>query len=192
MHKQTENDVDHDLLQAVAASDKNAFERLYRRYFKRLSSFAVRVTARPDLSEDVAIDTMMVVWRKAGDFSSKSQVSTWIFGIAHRVALNAVRKSQINGQDDDVDVDDLSSAQSGHEVLEQVFLRDQLGRAMQELSVEQRSVVELTYYYGCTCVEISEIMSCPVGTVKTRMRQARKILKSILSPGQGHKLGATL
>jgi len=59
-----------------------------------------------------------------------------------------------------------------------------LGRALHELSPEQRAVVELTYFYGRSYQEISEIVGCPVNTVKTRMFHARRRLKELL-PGLG-------
>ena len=64
-----------------------------------------------------------------------------------------------------------------------------LGRALGLLPAEQRAVVEMTYYYGLSYQEISEIMGCPVNTVKTRMFHARRRLREIL-PTMGISGGA--
>lgn len=174
------NEIDKQLLTAIASGDKDAFERFYRRYFKKVVGFALRTTANNETAEDVAVDTMMVVWRTAKNFGDRSKVSTWVFGIAYRVALKARAKNKTD-VDDNVELEELPHGSTGMDELERVFLRDQLGRALQSLSIEQRSVIELTYYYGCTYPEIGEIMGCPVGTVKTRMLHARSNMKHILS-----------
>jgi RNA polymerase sigma-70 factor (ECF subfamily) len=71
-------------LAEIARGDRAAFERLYRRYYDRLFRFVLRVTGRINVAEDVINDTMMVIWRKAGEYRAAAKASTWIFGIAYR------------------------------------------------------------------------------------------------------------
>ena len=80
------------LINRVAGKDGTAFEALYRGYYPRLRRFLERVTRRPQIVEEILNDTMLVVWRKAPSYNLRSQVSTWIFGIAFRRALKALRR----------------------------------------------------------------------------------------------------
>ena len=123
---------------------------------------------------------MLVVWRKAGTFDRCSKVSTWIIGIALRRRLKALERA---GDDVPmVDPDQIASpAAFGPEnrLLEQ-DLRTRLARALEALSPEHRTVIQLTYFEGCSYREIAAITGCPVDTVKTRMFHARRRLKALL------------
>lgn len=172
--------VDTDLIAAIAAGDEQALERLYRRYFRKLTGFAVRITERTEIAEEVAMDTLMAVWRGAKGYEGRSRPSTWLFGIAYRIALKARRHARKGPDTVDTDfVDDIPDAGS-EKTLENMFLSHQLARAMHRLTPEHRAVIQLTYYYGYSYPEISEILDCPVGTVKSRMSHARARLAHFL------------
>ena len=168
-----------DLMSRIAAEDMSAFETLYRLYHPRLMRFLAGMTRRPALAEEVLDDTMLVVWRKAHTYHPSAKVSTWIFAIAYRQALQALRKV-----DDAVESGaepHTEPLQAGPDIeLQQHEVRARLGVALTMLSAEQRAVIELTYYLGYACREIAQIMDCPVDTVKTRMFYARRRLKALL------------
>jgi RNA polymerase sigma factor (sigma-70 family) len=170
--------VDAFLLQRVVNRDRDAFETLYRLYVRRLTRFLERVTRKPLEIEEVLDDTMMVVWDKAATFSGHSKVSTWIFSIAYRKALKALR-----GLDEPIERDDNDGPlnENGPEgPLMQHELRRVLAQALTRLSPEQRAVVELVFYHGCAYREIAQIVGCPIGTVKTRMFHALRRLRAML------------
>src|SRR3954470_2716686 len=79
------------LLEGVLAGDLRAFESLYRNYHPRLDRFLSLMTPRRTIVEEALNDTMLVVWERARTFNATSKVSTWIFAIAYRVALKALR-----------------------------------------------------------------------------------------------------
>ena len=81
------------LLRRIAAADREAFRQLYYKYYARLGRFLSRVIRNHDDAEEVIQDTLMIVWQHADNFRGTSRVSTWIFGIAYRRALNSLRKS---------------------------------------------------------------------------------------------------
>jgi len=168
-----------DLVGRVASGDQRAFEELYRCYHPRLWRFLDRVTRRPHLVEEVLNDTLLVVWRKPHTFNGECRLSTWIFAIAFNKAMKA-----LNRRDDPVEAnaaEELASEALGPEGL--VIQQQSSARlldALAGLSIEQRAVVELTYFHGYAYREIAEVMSCPVDTVKTRMFHARRKLKVLL------------
>ena len=168
-----------ELLDRVSARDVHAFEELYRMYQPRLARFLGHLVQRPQLVEEVLDDTMMAVWQTAGSFRGASKPSTWIFAIAYRKALKArarwpdpvAEPAFDNRVSEDPAPDDGLRHQGLHEAL--------LG-AMDGLSPDHRTVVDLTYFHGLGYREIAEIMGCPVDTVKTRMFHARRRLKDAL------------
>ena len=76
----------------VRARDVQAFEALYRIYQPRLVRFLTSFVHRPPMVEEVVNDTMMVVWNRPDSFNGASKLSTWIFGIAYRKGLKALRR----------------------------------------------------------------------------------------------------
>jgi RNA polymerase sigma-70 factor (ECF subfamily) len=168
-------DQELQLLRRIAKQDREAFKALYCIYHRRLLRFVVRMTSRHDLAEEVVNDTMWVVWRKAAEFRGASLVSTWILGIAYRQTLSSSRRKSPGTADADSDDYDAIAAD---DVQSQAETREWLDHGLAQLPLEQRMVLELTYYLGHSCEEIALIMDCPVNTVKTRMFHARRKLKS--------------
>jgi RNA polymerase sigma-70 factor, ECF subfamily len=163
-----------DLLRQVVERDRAAFKELYLIYHRRLARILMRVTSRYDVVEEVINDTMWIVWQKADTFRGDSRLSTWIIGIAYRCGLRALRKTSAippMHSDETLTAPDTQLANENSQWLD---------RALAELSSEQRMVLEFSYALGYSCVEIAQVMQCPVNTVKTRMFHARKRLRRAL------------
>ena len=168
------------LLGRIEQKDLRAFEAMFRAYQPRLTRFLKTILRRGQLVEEVLDDTMLVVWTHPDRYNGKSKVSTWIFAIAYRKALRALKR-----QDEPVEDRTAETRESGEAGPEQLLGRQQvheaLKSAMGELSQEHRTVVDLTYFHEFGYREIAEVMACPVDTVKTRMFHARRHLKAKLS-----------
>jgi RNA polymerase sigma factor (sigma-70 family) len=138
------------------------------------------MTHNTALIEEIINDAMLVVWRRADTFDRSCKLSTWIFAIAYRTALKAVQH-----RDEPVDADpDLLHGDAMYEPeagFSQQQLQQRVAQALDLLPLEQRMVVNLTYYHGMAYEEIAGIMECPVNTVKTRMFHARRRLKTLLA-----------
>jgi RNA polymerase sigma-70 factor (ECF subfamily) len=173
---------DVELLERIKARDVHAFERLYRIYQPRLARFVTNLIHRPELVEEVLDDTMIAVWNTAGNFRGASRVSTWIFGIAYRQAMKARRRWDMPVEQEP-DLEQASLEDGPDEVLHQSRRHVALRTAMEELTVDHRAVLDLTYFHGLGYREIAEIVGCPVDTVKTRMFHARRKLKRVLVGG---------
>ena len=171
------------LLALIALGSRDAFNQLYRSFYAPLSRFVYRYTQSPDLVEEIVNDTLMVVWQKAHSFRGDSQVSTWIMGIAARKSHLALRQRY---RAEHTPIDQLDIGGNLNTLFEEVSKTEMLERALQGLSSIHRAVIELTYMQGYTCSEVSEILDCPVSTVKTRLHYARKRLRQVLmSCGEG-------
>jgi len=170
-----------DLLRRVANGERLAFDVFYRAYYRRLHRFLEQVIRRPELIGEVLNDTMLVVWRKAGTFNQASRVSTWVFAIAYRRALKALKRAPNRS----IEVDMAEEPVQVDGGLEQSLIERDTARrlraALAGLSPDQRAVVELTYYHGYAYREVAQIVGCPVDTVKTRMFHARRKLRDLLA-----------
>jgi RNA polymerase sigma factor (sigma-70 family) len=171
---------ERELLACVGNEDLAAFEKLYRIYQPRLARFLGTVLQRSQLVEEVLDDTMMTVWQTAASFRGASKPSTWIFAIAYRKALKARARWPDPVEDDAFDTRVDPDARPD-ERLQQQRLHAALLQAMQQLSVEHRAVVDLTYFHGLGYREIADIVGCPAETVKTRVFHARQRLRKAMS-----------
>lgn len=167
---------DEELLRRVASGDGSALDALYLGYHRRLARFLWRVTPRYETVEEIINDTFMVVWQHAREFRGASCVSSWIIGIAYRIALKSLRRN-----------DGLLRANRGDALPEESVdpsdaaeLRDWIGQALERLPPDQRLTMELAYRMGHSVEEIADITQCPVGTVKARMYHAREKLRRYL------------
>ena len=165
-------------LQQIAQGDRAAFERLYRRYYDRLFRFVLRVTGRMNLVEDVINDTMIVIWRKAGEYRAAAQASTWIFGIAYRKSLKALSRELRAPEviDEAPETEELPA-----DVVDRAGLHTAIRQAVMRLPPEHRAVVDLTFFFNKSYEEVAQILDCPVGTVKSRMFHARAKLRPLLT-----------
>ena len=148
---------------------------------QRLARFLARIAPRYETVEEIINDTFMVVWQHAKEFRGASRVSTWIIGIAYRIALKSLRGN-----------DGLLRAQRSDDLPEQSVdpseaaeLRDWIAHALHQLPLEQRLTMELAYHMGHSIEEIAEITGCPSGTVKARMFHAREKLRHYLPASGG-------
>lgn len=177
-----DSDEEVQLIARVRARDLRAFERLYRDYRPRLTRFLIHLIHRPNLVEEILDDTMLVVWSQPDMYDSASKLSTWIFAIAYRKGLNALKRQDEPVEDKDSEFQASSDAGPEQQVgARQV--REVLLKTMRQLSPDHRAVVDLTYFQEIGYREIAEIMECPVDTVKTRMYHARRHLKRMLAGG---------
>src|SRR5262249_42244290 len=152
----------------------DAFKEFYGLYHRRLFAYLTKLLSQQQTVEEVFNDVMFEVWRQAKSFRCESKVATWVFGIAHNIALNALRTQRARLM---VDLEEAYKTQdakvSAQALVEQGNLTEKVREAMMRLSDEHRAVIELTFYHGFAYAEIARIVNCPVNTVKTRMFHAR-------------------
>jgi len=182
--QETEPDRDRadvELLGRIRNADREALHVLYRRYYHPLLRFTYRLTGQLELAQETINDVMLIVWRDAASFEGRSKVATWIMGIAYRKALKHAQRARRWRLRHPDDLGDSIERFPSHEApTERAELEDLLEHALRALPAEQRAVVELTYYFGCSYDEIAKIVGCPANTVKTRMFHARAKLKVLL------------
>ncbi len=170
---------DLDLVRRIAQGDERALQVLSERYSRRLYAYALRLTRNSDLAGEVLQDTLLSTWQGARAFRGDSRVITWLLGIVHHRAMNAMRRRNLTV---DLETAEATHAQSGQPDAELQALDRQaiLARALARLSVEHRSVIELVFYQELSLAEVAEVCGCPIGTVKSRLNYAKAHLRRAL------------
>jgi RNA polymerase sigma-70 factor (ECF subfamily) len=177
---ETPEDLELSLIVRTVAGDEDAFECLYSLYYSRLFRFVYRTTGRLEVIDEVINDVMYVVWDKASTYDRSCRLSTWIFGIAYNKARAHNSPSKLQANQDSIDDVSEDLLPCGDNWIERLETENWLTNAFDVLSLEQRVVVELTYYHGMHYQEIALLMGCPENTVKTRMFHGRKKLATAL------------
>lgn len=171
---------DNMLLESIAQGDRAAMHTLYARHSVRVYRFVLRMLRDASMAEDLVSQVFLDVWRTAGQFEGRSQVSTWLLSIARFKALTALRQRKY----EDIDQDDVMEVADGADTPEDSLARnrtrDILRSCVARLSPAHREVVDLVYYHEKSVEEVAGIVGIPASTVKTRMFYARKQLAELL------------
>jgi len=194
-----------ELLRTVAGQGEEAlaaFTLLYHRYQPPVFAFCARVLGDRGHAEDVTQEVLYTVWEKAATYRGQAQVKTWVLGIAHNLCRNLWRKAMRREERHLVITTDPlqdvyastraislatrhgdavgrgpAAAASCEEQEQQHLLRAGLGT----LSPAQRTVLHLAYFEGLSIHEIAEVLGICAGTVKSRMANARRLLRHYLA-----------
>lgn len=179
---------DHLLLARIVHRDATALEQLYVRYRPRLWRYLLQqLNGDSSAVDDLLQEIFLAVWRAAGDFRGEARVNTWIFRIAHHQLAHRQRSTSRRPEghlavlappdDRDVQRDDTQGelALASHE--EAVLDRLILVAAFRRLAPKHREALELVYQQGFTLDEVAQILDVPLGTIKSRISNARRALQ---------------
>ena len=180
VHSREPSDVDL-LVGRVARGDSAAFESLYDSLGAAVFGVARRVVRDPARAEDVAQEVFLEVWRKAPSFDdARGSAKTWVMTIAHRRAVDAVRRNESQKKyDGQAIVDEVHHDEPGDRVIkeeEHSAVRD----CLQTLTELQMESVRLAYFNGYTYSEVATLLDKPLPTIKTRMRDGLIRLRDCL------------
>ncbi|WP_405689117.1 sigma-70 family RNA polymerase sigma factor [Streptomyces sp. NBC_00057] len=172
-----------ELLGLVARGDQDAFAKVYDAVSGPVLGLVRSVLRDPAQSEEVAQEVLVEVWRTAPRFrASRGSAMNWVLTLAHRRAVDRVRSAEASAAREHRAAL-LDRTPAFDEVTEQVesrLEREQVRRCMRTLSELQRQSVTLAYYRGLTYREVSELLSVPLGTIKTRLRDGLIRLRDCL------------
>lgn len=171
---------DDMLLESIADGNRTSMHILYCRHNVRVYRFILRIVRDATTAEDLVSQVFLDVWRTAGQFQGRSQVSTWLLSIARFKALTAMRQRRF----EDIDQEDVREIPDGSDTPETSLDRSDtsaiLRACVQKLSPAHREIITLVYYHEKSVEEVGQIIGIPQSTVKTRMFYARKQLAELL------------
>ena len=173
---------DEELVVHMSGADPRAFEVLYDRHAAVAYALAQRIMRTPAAAEEVTQDAFLSAWRAARGYDpARGSVRTWLLGIVHHRAIDALRRRNARERGEVGDegiVDRLESPQRTEEEVAEREEADSVRALLADLPAEQRRVIELAYFRGYTQTEIAELIGAPLGTVKGRMRLALEKLRA--------------
>ncbi|MDT8397647.1 MAG: RNA polymerase sigma factor RpoE [Pseudomonadales bacterium] len=182
---------DQQLVDRVFAGDKRAFDLLVLRYQHRVLNLVGRYIRDPQEVEDICQEAFIKAYRALPSFRGDSLFYTWLYRIAINTAKNYMVAKGRRPPATDVDVEDaeyletqaaLTDIESPEANLARDDLRQVIDRAIDELPEELRTAFTLREFNGLSYEEITEIMGCPVGTVRSRIFRAREALDKKIRP----------
>ena len=175
------------LIIAISGGNSHALEALYDRYGGIIYRMALRIVNNQELAEDIVQEVFWRVWRRSSSFErERGRVAQWLFGVAHNLCIDELRRMQARPQavyegvehpiiqqlaDERIDVAASAWISERHEVLTS---------ALDQLPPSQRQAIELAYFGGLSHQEIASHLNRPLGTIKTRVRLGLLKLKAAL------------
>ncbi|HEV7220589.1 MAG: sigma-70 family RNA polymerase sigma factor [Terriglobales bacterium] len=170
---------DAALMSAIRSGDESAMGALYDRYSGVVYSVALRVLGETGAAEDMLQEIFMQLWRRPTAFDSqRGSIGPWLAVITRNRAIDVLRKR--HPEDDIADVvvsvtPDMAGDAGRNQAMEKV--RD----ALDSMSAEQRSALEMAYFEGLTHTEIAAKTGEPLGTIKTRIRSGLLALRKVFA-----------
>jgi RNA polymerase sigma-70 factor, ECF subfamily len=179
------------LVGSIARHNKGAMQALFCRYKLPVYRFALRFTRSQETAEDIVSEVFLEVWRHAGRFEARSQVSTWLLAIARNLAFSAMRQRATEELSETMKQELADNAETPEAATAKNQQTAILAQCLNKLSSAHREVVDLVYYHDKSVSEVAEIIGIPPATVKTRMHYARKELADLLERHRGSNAGRT-
>ena len=169
------------LVQSIAAGEQPALHALYDRSHRIVFTLMVRITSNRETAEELTLDVFHDVWRRASQYDpANGTVLGWIMNQARSRAIDRVRfdsrKKRVNGDGTHL-ADEVAES---HDVVEFRQRADALRRALASLKAEERQVIEASFFSGQTYAEAAAQLKLPLGTVKSRIHEARKQFRETL------------
>lgn len=184
---------DSDIINMVLNGQKEAFSILVQRYQQYVFTLALRyVNSRREDAEELSQDVFIKAYRFLGDFKQNSKFSTWLYTIVHTTAISHLRKqrnSEISIEEDKLTyLSDNKTNYSLNNTAEKRSVKEQLNKAIAQLSADEARVIYLFYQAEQSIDEISLITNMSISLVKVKLFRARQKLKNILTQQLTHEL----
>lgn len=188
----TERECDQMLVDRVRAGDKQAFDMLVAKYQRRLMRLLSRIMHDPSEAEDVVQETFIKAYRALRHFRGDSAFYTWLYRIGINTAKNflatqgrrtppyaEIDADHAEGFNDGDNLRDINTPES---MLASKQIAHTVNAAMDALPLDLRTAIALREIEGLSYEEISDIMACPIGTVRSRIFRAREVIAEKLQP----------
>lgn len=171
-------------MEQVVAGDEDAFAHLVARYERALFNYLLHMTQDEALTADLMQETWLHVWQHARRYDATRPFLTWVYRIAHHCCIDALRGRQHSAPPATHTTRQAPAPASQRDEPQEVLLCQEtvaaVHAAIQTLPAPHRAVLILRYYHGLSYQEISDIVQCSLGTVKSRLHYAVRHLQRLL------------
>lgn len=166
------NITEEELVELLKDGDEKGLEVLYQNYSKALYNVIFQIVRSEDIAEEVLHDGFLKIWKNARSYDkSKGTIFTWMLNICRNIAIDKTRSKDYKN---DLRNQNLETAVDIEKDLPTEFKPEHIGlnKVVDKLKPELREVVEMIFFKGYTQVEAATALSIPLGTIKTRSRNA--------------------
>jgi len=187
-----DREIDHQLVERIQSGDKQAFGLLVSKYQRKLYRLLARLVRDPAEVEDLAQETFIKAYRALGSFRGESAFYTWLYRIGINTAKNHLaaqgRRVPASTGLDSADMENVEGGERLHDLdtPERQMMTRQIAcavdDAMADLPDELREAITLRELEGLSYEDISNVMGCPIGTVRSRIFRAREAIAARLRP----------
>ena len=185
--KESNKDIDIALVRRARAGDYRAFDLLVVKYQSRLISLAFKFSKDLQVAEDIVQDSLIKSFKSLDSFREDSSFYTWVYRITVNTSKNFLvskkRKDELLASDMHEDGSlDLNSIETDNpeSLLKASELKDILTSTLNQLGEDTKTALTLREFDGLSYEQISEIVNCPVGTVRSRIFRGREILEKAI------------
>ena len=164
----------------LKSRDSRAFSYLYDNYSGSLYTIITQIVKDVELASDVLQEVFVNIWKRIESYDpDKGRLFTWMLNIARNASIDMLRSKSFQNSQKNLSMSDNSNPGTGGSTKLNI---DTIGfrRVLERLKKEQRVLIDLAYFKGYTHEEIAEIEDIPLGTVKTRIRNALIQLREYL------------
>ena len=179
--RQTPDTPDAALVRSIAAGDKHAMRILFARHNVRVFRFVLRLVGDNSAAEDLVSEVFLDVWRQAGRFQGRSQVTTWLLAIARNKTLSALRRRSTEELDDEAAAAIEDPEDNPEVTIQKRQETELLLKCLRQLLPAHREIIDLVYYHEKSIDEVAENAGVPPNTVKTRMFYACKRIAELMA-----------
>ncbi|HLX13361.1 MAG TPA: sigma-70 family RNA polymerase sigma factor [Bacteroidota bacterium] len=165
---------DSEVVKRCLAGETDAFGEIVDRYQKVVFNAVVRMINDADDAQDVAQTVFIKAYENLNSYNPQYKFFSWLYKIAVNEGLNFIRHRK---HTDELDVNTRSSDRSPEEAITESELSEPLDKAMKDLKEEYRTVIVMKHLLGLSYKEMSDLLSVPEKTIKSRLFSARQILK---------------
>lgn len=172
--REAQRDAVADRVRRVATDrDVAAFTALFDYYAPRINAYLLRIGTDATVAEEIAQETMVVLWQKAHLFDpTKSSLATWLFRVARNRRIDVLRRSRGMVLDEEATLAVADDGDGPDQGIDSSRRADRVRAAMAELPREQATLIQLSFFDERSHSEIAAATGLPLGTVKSRIRLA--------------------
>ena len=190
--KKSSKDKDLILVRRAKRGDYKAFDLLVLKYQSRIIGISMKFVKDIHIAEDIAQESFIKAYKSLISFREESAFYTWLYRIAANTSKNYLtskkRKKEysesevFSSEDANVDIFDIPGGDSPEEILAANNLREVIFESLSNLPEDIRTAISLREFEGLSYEEISEVLGCPIGTVRSRIFRGREIIQDKISP----------
>ena len=188
--KKSNKDKDLILVRRAKRGDYKAFDLLVLKYQSRIIGLAMKFVKDIQTAEDVAQESFIKAYKSLDSFREESAFYTWLYRIASNTSKNYLiskkRKNELLESEvfssEEIDIFDIPGGSSPEEILQANNLREVIFESLSNLPEDIRTAVSLREFEGMSYEEISKVLDCPIGTVRSRIFRGREIIQEKIVP----------